>query len=111
MSYICSIYKDRPGMCRDYPRLSDYLPKSCTYFFAGDGTRRGNCSAECEAACCRLPRVEGEPGGAAMPEVAGGIPCKYLEYVEEDVDFGKSEDPDNEKVKEGSSKSFCNLDD
>lgn len=110
MPYICAIYEERPKECREYPRLDDYLPRSCTYFFAGDGTRRGGCSEECEAACCMLPRVGGEPGGAAMPEVAGGEPCRHLEYVEE-ARFDNAEDLDNEKVKEGSSKSFCGFDD
>ena len=29
-----------------------------------------------------LPRHQGEPTGPAMPEIAGGIPCKYLVYSE-----------------------------
>lgn len=107
MSFICSIYESRPDVCREYPRLDDYLPRSCTYFFMGNGTRKGKCSSECEAACCMLPRKDGEPGGGAMPEIAGGLPCKHLRYVKEDADFGDSEDLDNEKVKEGSSSSFC----
>ena len=83
--HVCGIYDKRPKRCRDYPRADSYQPESCGYFFPGDGTRRGRCEEECDATCCKLPREKGEPGGAAMPEVAGGLPCKHLEYTEVEI--------------------------
>lgn len=86
---ICSIYDDRPEMCKNYPQPDGrYIPPSCGFFFPGDGTRRGECDPECEAACCRLPRQNGEPLGLPLEEYLGGLPCKYLvlnEEEEEDV--------------------------
>lgn len=80
--YICGIYERRPEMCRRYPELGSYQPESCTYYFA-DGKRKGFCDPECGAACCFLPRQGGEPGAPALPEIAGGEPCKYIIYVEQ----------------------------
>jgi hypothetical protein len=80
MSYlICDIYDHRPQICKVYPRRDDWMPQSCTYYFE-DGERKGECSLECQAVCCMQPRLEGEPGGAPMPEIAGGMPCKHLVY-------------------------------
>jgi len=75
---VCEIYEDRPEMCRNYPRPDSYIPPSCGYFFPGDGTRRGQCDPECEGACCKSPRRDGEPLGDYLPEISGGMPCKYL---------------------------------
>ena len=79
----CSIYDDRPKLCVDYPTVSHYTPPECTYTFV-DGERFGECGCGV-GACCATPRELGMPGGAAIPEVAGGKPCKYLVWVEEEV--------------------------
>ena len=86
--WICSIYKDRPKQCREYPLATSFIPESCGFSFLGNGERRGRCEPECEATCCRLPRMDGEPTGAALPEAAGGKPCKYLVWTETEVRFG-----------------------
>jgi len=78
----CSIYETRPKVCRDYPTIGHYLPDECTYYFAG-GERKGECNCGV-GACCAIPRVGGEPGGAPMPHVGGGEPCKYLTWVEDE---------------------------
>ena len=80
--YVCEIYKDRPEMCKKYPERDSYIPESCTFYWTDDGTRKGSCDPECKAACCRLPRHQGEPVGPGLPEIAGGLPCKYLEYTD-----------------------------
>jgi len=98
MPWICSIYEDRPEFCRRWPRPGSNIPKSCGYFFAGDGTRAGKCLVECEASCCRLPRMSGDPDGAALPEAVGGVPCRYLEYTDNDVTFAGEK---TEKVEPG----------
>ena len=78
MSYlICGIHDRRPDVCRRYPQPGSYLPQSCGFRFAA-GERKGHCYLECQASCCRLPRQGGEPGGAPLPEIAGGLPCKHL---------------------------------
>ena len=78
MSYlICCIHDSRPDVCRNYPRHDSYMPDTCGYRFTG-GKRKGGCYLECQAACCMLPRQDGEPGGAPLPEIAGGTPCKHL---------------------------------
>jgi hypothetical protein len=79
----CSIYEDRPKVCVDYPKVEHYIPPECTYYFSG-AERQGSCACD-EGACCAVPRQDGEPGGAPMPAVAGGKPCKYLEWKEENV--------------------------
>ena len=76
---ICEIYEKRPEMCKRYPESGSYVPKQCAFYFV-DGERRGNCDPECPAACCMLPRHQGEPTAPAMPEIAGGVPCKHLVY-------------------------------
>lgn len=78
---ICSIHKNRPEVCRSYPQPDNYIPESCGYYFSGD-EKKGTCYLECQAACCSLPRRDGEPGGAPLPEIAGGMPCKHLEDVD-----------------------------
>jgi len=80
--YICGIYEERPEVCKKYPESGSYVPESCMYYFA-DGERKGGCDPDCNASCCFLPRQGGEPGGAPMPEIAGGEPCKHITYVDE----------------------------
>jgi len=91
MPWICGIYSKRPEACKKYPQADSYQPESCGYFFPGDGTRHGRCEPDCDSSCCRLPRRNGEPGGAALPEIAGGLPCKHLEYTEVTVEFSPEE--------------------
>ena len=79
----CAIYETRPKVCRDYPKLEHYLPKECTYYFE-DGERKGTCSCDV-AACCQIPRQHGEPGGAPLPEIAGGKPCRHIVWEEVEV--------------------------
>jgi len=82
MSYlVCGIYDKRPEVCRQYPNRYSYMPDSCGYFFSDK--REGCCYLECQAACCMEPREGGEPGGAPLPDIAGGEPCKYLISVDE----------------------------
>lgn len=79
--WVCEIYEQRPKACRDYPQPGHWVPESCAYYFE-NGERKGDCDPECQSSCCMQPRVDGEPGGAAMPEIAGGMPCKHLVYVD-----------------------------
>jgi hypothetical protein len=82
----CSIYEDRPDVCKVYPTAYHYMPEECTFTFPyGDERREGDCSCE-EGACCALPREGGEPGGTPLMESAGGSACKHLiwEDVEEE---------------------------
>jgi hypothetical protein len=76
----CSIYDTRPEVCRVYPKLEHYRPDSCTYYFI-DGERLGSCSCDM-GACCAIPRQDGKPGGAPLPEIAGGKPCHNLVWTE-----------------------------
>jgi hypothetical protein len=78
----CSIYEKRPEVCKVYPTVTHYIPSECTYYFAG-AERRGSCDCGI-GACCATPRENGEPGGTPLPDIAGGMPCKYLEYIEKD---------------------------
>jgi len=84
----CSIYETRPDICRVYPKIDHYIPSQCTYYFKG-AEREGTCNCG-DGACCAIARKDGEPGGAPMPNVAGGEPCKYLRWVDE---------PDEQKEK------------
>jgi len=79
---ICGIYEERPDVCKNYPERGSYQPEGCTYYFTEEG-RKGDCDPYCQASCCMLPRADGVPGGAPLPEVAGGRPCKYLITVEQ----------------------------
>lgn len=79
---ICGIYEERPDVCKKYPERGSYQPQGCTFYFTEEG-RKGDCDPYCQAACCMLPRQDGLPGGAPLPEVAGGRPCKYLITVEQ----------------------------
>jgi hypothetical protein len=75
----CSIQDNKPDICKKYPTIDHYMPPECTYTFVGD-KREGKC--ECNVgACCNVPREGGLPGGAPMPSIAGGKPCKYLVWV------------------------------
>ena len=76
----CSIYGDRPQGCVDYPKIDSYRPEECTYYFI-DGERMGSCDCGV-GACCALPRDKGEPVAKHLPVIAGGGPCKYLEWTE-----------------------------
>ena len=77
----CSIYVNRPPVCHVYPKVDQHIPEECTYNFVGN-ERRGECACNV-GACCATPRLNGEPGGVTVPEGAGGLPCKYLEWVED----------------------------
>lgn len=77
---ICGIYEDRPEECKRYPEPGSYMLKQCSFYFA-DNERKGACDPECQAGCCMLPRHQGEPTGPAVPEIAGGLPCKHLVYA------------------------------
>ena len=79
---ICGIYKDRPEVCRTYPRPSSYLLSSCGYRFF-DQQRVGGCYLECQASCCLQTRLNGEPDGSPLSEIAGGEPCRYLIAVDD----------------------------
>lgn len=83
MPWICEIYDHRPRMCRDYPEEDSPIPDSCGYYFA-DGQRKGRCRVECDAACCRASREGGEPEGRSTPAESGGLPCKYIRWVDDD---------------------------
>jgi len=78
----CGIYEDRPESCRTYPDLDRYQPPECTFTFVGN-ERRGDCSCDV-GACCAMPRDGGEPSAPYLPELAGGLPCKHLQWVEEE---------------------------
>jgi hypothetical protein len=79
----CGIYKDRPQFCRDYPRVTDFIPPGCTFHFVGS-ERRGSCQPEVcgQNICCAWPREGGEPEGTALDPFAGGEPCKHLVWAE-----------------------------
>ena len=82
MSYlVCGIHDKRPDVCKNYPRADSYITDTCGFRFTG-GKRKGGCYADCQAACCMLPRQDGEPGGAPLLEISGGTPCKHLIDVE-----------------------------
>ena len=78
----CSIHETKPPVCVEYPKADNYIPPECTYTFPG-GEREGQCACDV-AACCASPREDGEPGGAPMPGISGGLPCKHLVWEEED---------------------------
>jgi hypothetical protein len=95
MSYlICSIHDKRPKVCRDYPQPDSYIPESCGFHFSG-GEKKGCCYLECQASCCMLPREGGEPGGAPLPEIAGGEPCKHLDVVDKPPEGAVVEKPED----------------
>jgi hypothetical protein len=77
----CAIYETRPEVCRVYPKPDHYRPAECTYSFIG-GERVGSCDCKV-GACCAIPRQGGEPGGAPLPEISGGSPCKHLVHSSE----------------------------
>ena len=80
----CGIYEKRPKLCRDYPTVEHWTPPECGFTF--DGVERGG-QCDCDVgACCNVPREGGEPGGAPMPEISGGEPCKHLEWKEEPME-------------------------
>jgi hypothetical protein len=85
----CSIYENRPEVCKVYPKVDHYTPPQCTYRFNSE-ERSGECACN-EGACCASARKDGEPGGVSMPAVSGGLPCKYL--VWEDKESEKTAEP------------------
>ena len=99
MSYlVCGIYEKRPKVCREYPQAGHYTPDSCGYWFANSmdpSGRKGDCYLECQASCCMLPRQNGEPGGAPLPEIAGGEPCKHLINVDDPPEGANVEKPED----------------
>lgn len=80
MTAHCGIYDQRPQVCKDYPKIDQYMPEECTFLFIGD-KRCGSCNCDVSA-CCAAPKQDGEPGGAPMPSIAGGKPCKHLVWEE-----------------------------
>jgi hypothetical protein len=42
-----------------------------------------------------LPREGGEPGGAPLPEIAGGEPCKHLDVVDKPPEGAVVEKPED----------------
>ncbi len=78
MTAHCGIYDHRPQVCRDYPKIDQYMPEECTFTFNGS-ERRGECACG-TAVCCNTPRQDGEPGGVALPTLAGGKSCKHLAW-------------------------------
>ena len=87
----CGIYSTRPEICKVYPKVDQYTPPACTYYFKGE-EREGNCGCN-TGACCATPRQNGEPGGAPMLDVSGGLPCKHLEWVEHEEPVEKTAEP------------------
>lgn len=83
----CAIYETRPQVCVDYPKADSYVPPECTFTFPS-GDRSGSCACDV-AACCASPREGGEPGGASMPNISGGEPCKHLVWEEVDAPVEK----------------------
>lgn len=79
----CGVYSKRPQFCRDYPQVHDFVPPGCTFHFIGE-ERRGSCQPEVcgQSICCAYPREGGEPEGRSLDAMAGGMPCRHLEWVE-----------------------------
>jgi Fe-S-cluster containining protein len=97
MTTKCGIYNDRPEVCRIYPKVDQWIPPECTFYFTG-GVRNGDCSCG-TSACCEVPRVGGDPGGAPMPREAGGLPCRHIVVEEEEKtaqEHSETEDPNSE---------------
>jgi hypothetical protein len=84
----CSIYEHKPVQCTEYPKIDQYMPEECTYYFVGN-ERRGECNCGV-GACCAISRDRGEPTGSYLPEIAGGLPCKHLVMAEEDAPAEKT---------------------
>jgi hypothetical protein len=87
----CSIYEQRPDMCKKYPLIDSWVPPECTFYFAGE-ERKGKCACDV-GACCAEPREKGEPIGAPLPAIAGGVPCKYLVTEEAPVEKTAAHSP------------------
>jgi len=93
---VCGIYDERPEICKRYPESGSYTPERCSFWFDAEGNREGECDPHCQASCCMLPRLGGEPGGAPLPEIAGGMPCRYLISVDEHPALSGERPPDPE---------------
>ena len=96
----CGIYESRPDVCREYPHVDHWTPPNCGFSFAGS-ERTGACDCDV-AACCMTARENGEPGGAPLPETAGGLPCKHVVWVDEPTE----EAPAVEKTAAGNAASL-----
>jgi hypothetical protein len=79
----CGIYEERPNFCKEYPKVIDFVPPRCTFHFIGE-ERRGSCQPEAcgQDLCCTYPRDGGEPEGTSLDAMAGGAPCKHLQWTE-----------------------------
>lgn len=88
----CGAYSSRPQFCKDYPRITDFIPPGCTYYFH-NGKRMGSCQPEScqENNCCSYPRENGDPEAKSLDSLAGGLPCKHLKW-EETNDMEKDAD-------------------
>jgi len=90
----------KPQRCVEYPQQHDHLLPKCTYSFE-NGQRVGTCQPNVcqEQNCCNVPRAGGEPEGVTQDLLAGGLPCKHLEwhFVDEPVEKNAS---DNEEYEE-----------
>lgn len=95
---ICGIYDERPEVCKRYPEPGSYTPPGCSFWFDAEGQRGGECDPGCQASCCMLPRLGGEPGGAPLPEIAGGMPCRYLIVVDKHPGLSGERPADTEPV-------------
>lgn len=73
--------EEKPERCRVYPEQHDTILPNCTYYFE-NGQRKGECHPEVcqEHNCCAIPRAGGDPGGVTQDALAGGLPCKHLEW-------------------------------
>ena len=79
----CSNYENRPQMCKDYPKVTSFIPPGCTFSFHNQ-ERLGSCQPEVcqENSCCAYPREGGEPEAKTLDSYAGGLPCKHLVWEE-----------------------------
>lgn len=72
--YACSIYEDRPQICRDFPLPSPKKSKvypSCAYWFNRNMEIQGECNRCGE--CCKFCKVFTKRAGR----------CPYLIFIEE----------------------------
>lgn len=80
---MCKLHgtPNKPDRCVAYPQIHDHLRSKCTYYFQ-NGKRQGTCQPNVcqEEICCAVPRDRGEPDGVHQDLLAGGLPCKHLEW-------------------------------
>ncbi len=72
----CSIYADRPDLCRGYPEQADDWLRAAGCTALEGACQPWVCLSMC---CCALPREGGEPEGRVMVE--GGEGCRWLRWV------------------------------